>query len=433
MWPGERGIRPVWGPAYVSFFGFGGFGSIGWLATGPCDPFFPWYGRGRFGFGFFGFNDFLAFRFGADFGRRFPGAFGPLHARFDERFSNFRQAERDPHILRSVNSERAGEFGHGAVAHTRGISADEFRNSRFTSGGVPAVPTRESLSATNRAANPGTIRNSQNTRFFGSNSRQPAQRASFNSFNQQAGRIQQGMRNSGLNIPASETRRSPAQPTRQNNTDSNRGGAQGGQSGVRSFEGQGTDRPNNSASQNSGGWHQFNGPANPSAMRPNEGNPNTVNRNSQPTQPRYQGNSRPPLDLRRPVVGGPQYNRQVPPRPTYNGNSMPSRPSYSAPSRPSYNPPSRPSGGSSRGSSGGGSHGSSGGSHELFGTSPIKSFSLNPSMAGAVTRKGCRAGCVFGGTILRDRRETRSLFGFTVSSSRANPPALAWELVAGLC
>jgi hypothetical protein len=376
-WPGERGIRPVWGPAYVSFFGFGGFGSIGWLAIGPCDPFFPWYGRGRFGFGFFGFNDFLAFRFGADFGRRFPGAFGPLHGRFDERFSNFRQAERDPHILRSVNSERAGEFGHGAVAHTRGISSEEFRNSRFTSGGVPAVPTRESLSATNRAANPGTIRNNQNTRFFGSNSRQGTQRTSFNSFNQQAGRIQQGMRSSGINVPTSEIHRSPAQPMRsgpggtasgnvmrQNNTDVNRG-AQGGQSGVRSFEGQGTERPNNSASQNSGGWHSFNGPANPPSTNPNAGN-----RNGEPSQPRYQGNSRPPLDLRRPVVGGPQYNRQAPPRPTYNGNAVPNRPSYGTPPapRPNYNAPSRPSGGysgggSHGGSSGGGSHGSSSGSH----------------------------------------------------------------------
>jgi hypothetical protein len=371
-WPGERGIRPVWGPAYVSFFGFGGFGSIGWLAIGPCDPFFPWYGRGRFGFGFFGFNEFASFRFGADFGRRFPGAFGPLHGRFDERFSNFRQAERDPHILHSVNSERAGEFGHGAVAHTRGISSEEFRSSRFTSGGVPAVPTRESLSATNRAVNPGTIRNNQNTRFFGSNSRQGTQRSSFNSFNEQAGRVQQGMRNSGLNVPTSEIHRNPSQsqPMRTDPTN----GTQNG--GARSFEGQGTERPNNSGSQNSspnsGGWQRFNGPANnqPSQGQPNRGGApgNTVN-----------GGSRPPLDLRRPVVGGTQTqnNRQAPVRPTYTGGQAPARPSYGGaplpPSRPSGNsapPPPRSSGGGSSGggshggSSGGGSHGgSSGGSH----------------------------------------------------------------------
>ena len=61
-WPGPvyGGYRPLWAPAYVSFFGFGGggwgvgfgfgfgggFGSIGWLPVGPGDRFFPWYGRG---------------------------------------------------------------------------------------------------------------------------------------------------------------------------------------------------------------------------------------------------------------------------------------------------------------------------------------------------------------------------------------------------
>src|SRR2546427_4694536 len=61
-WPGpvyaQRYYRPIWAPAYVSFFGFGrgfgfgfGFGSIGWLPIGPCDPFIPWYGRGGWGRG----------------------------------------------------------------------------------------------------------------------------------------------------------------------------------------------------------------------------------------------------------------------------------------------------------------------------------------------------------------------------------------------
>jgi hypothetical protein len=412
-WPGERGIRPVWGPAYVSFFDYGDdFDSIGWLAIGPCDPFFPWYGGFGFGFGFFGFRDFDHFRDRDDFHRRFPHGVEPLRGRFDERFSNLRQAQRDPRMLRSVNSVRASEFGHGAVQHTRGITSQQFQNSRFTNGGVPAVPTRASLSATNRAPNPGTIRNNQNTRFFGSNSRQPAQHNSFNSFNQQASRVQQGMRNSGLNVPASDVRRSGSQPVRstpgatasgnvmrQNNTDVNRGGTVGAQNGrpaVRSFEAQGTDRSNTPSAPNNGGWHSFNGPANPPssnprvATAPSQGqqpgryaNPNTVDRPA-PTQPRYEGNGnyRPPLDMRRPVVGGPQYNRPAPPqRPTYSGNPAPSRPTYTpppAPSRPSYSPPPQrssgggysgggshggSSGGSSHGSSGGGSHGSSGGGH----------------------------------------------------------------------
>jgi hypothetical protein len=407
------------------------FDSIGWLAIGPCDPFFPWYGGSGFGFGFFGFRDFDRFRFRDrdDFHRRFPHAFEPLRGRFDERFSNFSQAGRDPRVLRGVTSVRAGEFGHGAVQHTRGITSQQFQNARFTSGGVPAVPTRASLSTTNRAPNPGTIRNSQNTRFFGSSSRQPAQRNSFNSFNQQASRVQQGMRSSGLNVPASDVRRNGSQPVRSmpgdgssgsmirqnnNNIGSNRGGAastQTGRPGVRSFEGQGTDRPNTPSAPANGGWQRFNGPANPPSQRQPEPqiqpgraiNPNVVERPMPPSQPRYSGDSRPPLDIRRPVVGGngqygrPAYNGNPPARPTYNGGySAPSRPTYApapsrpnyapAPSRPTYSPapaprpsysgggrpapsaPSRPSGGgysgggSHGGSSGGNSRGSSGGS-----------------------------------------------------------------------
>ena len=56
--PGPVGAAyyPIWSPAYVSFFGFGGrhfgfgvgfgFGSIGWCPIGPYDFYHPWYGRG---------------------------------------------------------------------------------------------------------------------------------------------------------------------------------------------------------------------------------------------------------------------------------------------------------------------------------------------------------------------------------------------------
>jgi len=55
-WTVGLGYRPLWAPAYVSFFGFGGgvgFGvgygyggwaAFGWLPIGPCDTFFPWWG-----------------------------------------------------------------------------------------------------------------------------------------------------------------------------------------------------------------------------------------------------------------------------------------------------------------------------------------------------------------------------------------------------
>jgi len=203
-WPGPitRGYRPLWAPAYVSFFGFGagrfglsfgfgfGFGSIGWMPIGPCDPFFPWYGR----FGMrFGFSDFFRFH-DRDYYRGYPGAVGPLAARFDERFSNFRMAERDSHFLRGVASIRAEEFGHGTGQRAIGVSAHDFQSAHVMTGGVPAVPTRESLGASNRAVNPATIRNEQGTRFF---SRSQTQAAPRTSFNDQANRIQEALRGNG--------------------------------------------------------------------------------------------------------------------------------------------------------------------------------------------------------------------------------------------
>ncbi|MGD0309190.1 MAG: DUF6600 domain-containing protein [Acidobacteriota bacterium] len=203
-WPGSitRGYRPIWAPAYVSFFGFGagrfglsfgfgfGFGSIGWLPIGPCDPYFPWYG----GFGMrFGFADLFRFH-NHDYFRGYPGAFGPLAARFDERFSNFRMAEQDSRFLRGVTSIRAEEFGHGTGQRAMGVSVHDFQNAHVITGGVPAVPTRESLAASNRAASPSTIRNEQGTRFF---SRSQTQAAPRTSFNDQASRIQEALRGNG--------------------------------------------------------------------------------------------------------------------------------------------------------------------------------------------------------------------------------------------
>lgn len=210
-WPGPvtRWYRPIWAPAYVSFFGFGagrfglsygfgfGFGSVGWLPIGPCDPFFPWYGGGglRFGFAdFFRFHD-------RDFFRGHPGAFGPLAGRFDERFSNFRMAERDPRFLRGITSVRAEEFGHGMNQRAMGVSINDLRNGHVMTGGVPAVPTRESLAPSGRAANPSTIRNDQGTRFF-SRSQTPA--APRPSFNEQAGRVQEALRGSRASSTPSE-------------------------------------------------------------------------------------------------------------------------------------------------------------------------------------------------------------------------------------
>jgi hypothetical protein len=369
-WPGpvNAGFRPMWSPAYVSFFGFGGqfgvgpgFGSIGWFPIGPCDPFFPWFGFGVR----FGFADFFGFRGGFDY-RRFPGAIGPLRGRFDERFSNFSLAGRNPAIISSV---RAGEFGHGAVGVRAGITAGEFRGGQVMTGHVPVAPTRASLSATSRAANPSTIRNGGSQHFFGSTVSTGSPRGSFN---EQAGRVQAALRANGQTQGGGQgagmNRGNGA--TGQENRGNDRPASS--QPSLRSFEGQGQRAQQSSSAQsgaNSGGWQRFSQQPNSNSRGGAPGN--------QTTQPRYQGNanspggnSRPQLNLRRPIVND---------RAQSGGNSRyspppASRPSYSPPpsrssggSAPRSSPaPSRSSGGNSRGSSGGSSRGSShggGGGH----------------------------------------------------------------------
>lgn len=358
-WPGPvyAGYRPLWAPAYVSFFGFGGrigvgFGSIGWFPIGPCDPFFPWFGFGiRFGFAdFFGFRD----RFDA---RRFPGAIGPLRGRFDERFSNARLAEHDSRFVTSARSE---QFGHGGSNFRAGISTNEFRDGQMMTGHVPVAPTRESLSPTTRAVNPSTVRNGGQQHFLGSTRPTNSTRGSFG---EQSRQMQQALRTNGG--PAPSLNRGDGVMTQPNRGVDHSGTSQ---PPVRTFEGQGqqgqqhTQQPSQTGN-NSGGWQRFQPQPNEPARGAAPGN--------QPVQPRYQGNSqpgnsRPPLNLRRPVVNDRPSSaggQRTPPPPR---NTAPPR--YSPPPRSSA-PPSRPSGGSSRGNSSRSSHGSSGGGSHGGGSS----------------------------------------------------------------
>jgi len=305
-----------------------------------------------------------------------------------------------------VTSVRAEEFGHGMGQRMAGISASEFRSGHVMTGGVPAVPTRQSLASSSRAASPSTIRNTQGMRFFSKPQTSAAPRPSFN---MQASRVQEALRGSG----ASSTMREGMQ----------RGGAAPGvagrpgvgsqaatsirpPSGSTSRRGNGSTAVSNRAGQAAGaseGWQRFGGSrgagtpgSNASTAPPNRGaargartGPSVSNprsdrppssfgtrdtrpqMNSQPggnsggwqhfsprpaespaqspaargsgaaSQPRYQGsspygrgpalgysnrpshsapsyNSRPPLNLSRPIISGPP--RSAPSR-GFGGNS----------------------------------------------------------------------------------------------------------------
>jgi hypothetical protein len=165
-WPGPvygyPFYRPIWAPAYVSFFGWGGdvgfgggwgggWGSVGWLPLGPCDHFHPWWGRYGGRYGVTNINVYNR------------GGFAPLHP--GTRFSNVNLALHDSHF-RGGTTVSGNEFGRGHM-RPHPIDHAHFQNARFTTGRLPVTPSRESFSASGRAAAPSTTRNiSQNQHFF---------------------------------------------------------------------------------------------------------------------------------------------------------------------------------------------------------------------------------------------------------------------------
>src|SRR5258706_1137769 len=164
-WPGpiyaDPFYRPIWAPAYVSFVGFGGgfglgygWGSIGWLALGPCDYFHPWYGRYVGRFGETNITNINIYN---------RTGFAPLHG--GTRFSNVNLALQNEHF-RGGTTVSSREFGTGRM-RPQPMSHAAFQNARFSTGKLPVTPSRESFSASGRPAAPSTTRNlSQNQRFF---------------------------------------------------------------------------------------------------------------------------------------------------------------------------------------------------------------------------------------------------------------------------
>jgi hypothetical protein len=188
-WPGPvwGGYEPFWAPAYVSFFGWpgwgfgfgfgwGGWGGFGWLPIGPCDRFFPWWGGYGGRFGWVGFNHLGGLN-------RF-GGIAPLHA--GTRFSNVAHMN-DPHISGGMSTVAANRFGAGRTTAVAASHA-QLSGARMMTGNMPVVPTRASLSASGRAAAPSTIHSGAAQHFFGTQNTAHTQ-----SFEQQTAHLQQAM------------------------------------------------------------------------------------------------------------------------------------------------------------------------------------------------------------------------------------------------
>lgn len=366
-WPGPVGVYggwgyyPVWAPAYVSFFGWGGgfslgfgFGNVGWLAIGPGDFFHPWWGWGVTRVGFVGFG-----RFGY-------GGFGPLY-RGRDGFSNIGRFDNDARIRAGVTSIRGDQFGHGAGSFQRGLSTQEFHQASFTTGRLPAVPNRESLGRVEDHVSSGIARSaSANNEHFFSQSRASAGQRSFGAeASAQQRAIDSSRGADGRSFGASG--RDDNNGWHSFSGNGNAGGGEGNAPNRPAMQPSRSGQQGNGSRGSSNPWHQFTPPSNNGrGQQPSRDNPP---RSSSPRGGSGYGSysrgggygnysSRPQLDMRQPVVSQRSYGG------SYRGsNGYSSRSSGRYSSRGSSSRPS--SGGARSGSShGGGSHGGShGGGH----------------------------------------------------------------------
>ncbi len=379
-WPGPAYgypfYRPIWAPAYVSFFGFGGgfgfgfggWGSVGWLPLGPCDHFHPWWGAWGGGrFGSVGFRDYNR------------GGFAPLHG--GSRFSNVNVAMHNANF-RGATSVSGREFGVGHMtAHA--MSHAELQNAHFTTGRLPMTPSRGSFSASGRAAAASTTRNvSQNQHFFSSRGATSAANSRAIGNSREVARPGNGsastrsdVRSSaGSNVRSNNgIQRSSQSPGKSPERDSEARGNSNSASAPRFGNSGGSASARDRGNSNGGGWQKFS-PMAPrsssesarpgaSGARPymggredrgSYGSPRSsgpASRGYSSEGRGYSGSSRPPLNMRQPIVTPRSYGGGRP-APSYGGGR--SAPSYGG----SHSAPSGHGGGSSHG---GGSHGGGGG------------------------------------------------------------------------
>jgi hypothetical protein len=262
-WPGPVWgpgfYRPFWAPAYVGFFGFGGFGfgigfgwgwgGFGWLPLGPGDWFHPWWGGygGRFGWAGYG-------RFG-EFGRF--GGIAPLHA--GARFSNVAHIN-DAHIGGALSTVHAGQFGAGRVSAVA-ATHEQISSARMMTGNLPVVPSRASLSASGRAAAPSTIHSGAAQHFAGTQATaHPA------SFQQETAHLQQSMQQSHVSSVTAGVRAPEGMESRNASSAGGKPSAGTTASGREANDAAGRSGATNNgyrgsasaSSANRGGWQSFN-------------------------------------------------------------------------------------------------------------------------------------------------------------------------------
>ncbi|HXE30260.1 MAG TPA: DUF6600 domain-containing protein [Terriglobales bacterium] len=347
-WPGPVTpyFRPVWAPAYVSFygwnggFGFGfGFGSVGWLPIGPCDPFRPWW-HGGFGFGFRG------------------GLISPLAVvgRGRIRYSNLDLVATNARIRGALIRVPSHEFGRGGIAGREHVSVAEFNRRTALDGRMPA-PTRASLGVGRPIASRAALPRSTATHFFG----ERGGVAAHSSFSAERGRSFAPATRGNVapaargNFAAGRTEAGAAARGSVGGWQRFSARPEGGATGRAAVQGQarsgftaprGNGGGATSRAPQSGGWQRFT-PQSRGAEQAPRGNFSPAGRSPEMARPQFNaprpqynaprpqysaprpeyrggGNARPPLQMGHPIVQAPRGNyggggRMSAPRPSYSG------------------------------------------------------------------------------------------------------------------
>jgi len=241
-WPGPvtPRYRPVYAPAYVSFFGFGGrsgfsvgvsfgggFGSIGWLPAGPCDFVNPWWGPHRSNFNVVNVTNITNV-----YNVRNVNVIAPL--RGGNRHSNVHNMLVNDRVRFGLSTVSAEHFGRGSAA-VRTVSTTELRQGQFVAGNLPVVPTRDSLRASDRpVSSAASSRPASQERFF--SRRVPSTQRE--SFSDQSAQLQQAIERDGRFRPSND---GAASRSADNRPAANSGG----------FAGPSSGRNNNAAELNS--------------------------------------------------------------------------------------------------------------------------------------------------------------------------------------
>ena len=314
--------RPVfWRPALVAFFGFGGgfgfggFGSIGWLPLAPFEAFHPWYGRGFSG----GFDrNYLAVN------------------NYHFNTVNIANIYRNARVNGAISGVAASSFANGRFSNIARVNTEQVRNAGLVRGPLPIAPTANSLRFSNRAT-------SVNPRSFsGSRFTSPARASVANPvpFEQQRQAIQQSAQRFSQTSAGAGRSFATTQGSVNPNSSWGRFGSPGGQSPSASYA-----RPAVSGSAASAGWARFGSPNASGYARP-------VASSSAYADRGYYGSAgqSPALRLSPSIVHNRSYDQ-----PSAYRQQQPAARTYSAPRAPVSAP--RSSGGSaSHASGGGGSH-----------------------------------------------------------------------------